>query len=78
MSPEAVELCFNNIDDDCDGMVDCDDEDDDNDLVDDEIEDAAPNDGDGNDDGVQDSLQKHVVSIPNAEDDEYVTLESNP
>ena len=68
-------------DDDCDGMVDCDDEDDDNDLVDDDIEDKAPNDGDGNNDGKQDSRQTNVISIP-AEtigtNNTYVTLETDP
>lgn len=78
VNPGIEEWCFNGIDDDCDGMIDCDDEDDDDDLVDDIIEDGAPNDGDGNNDGTPDSWQKHVISIPNAVDGKYVTLETDP
>ena len=55
VNPGIEEWCFNGIDDDCDGMIDCDDEDDDDDLVDDIIEDGAPNDGDGNNDGTPDT-----------------------
>jgi len=68
---------FNGIDDDCDGMIDCDDEDDDDDLVDDVIEDGAFG-GDGNNDQTPDSLQAHVISIPNKLNGKYVTLETDP
>ena len=48
------------------------------DGVPDEVEDAAPNGGDGNDDGTPDNQQANVTSLPNAVDDQYVTLVSPP
>jgi len=44
----------------------------------DDEEDGAPNGGDGNGDGIPDRLQPNVVSMRNAVDDEYVTLEAPP
>ena len=46
------------------------------DSVPDAVEDAAPNGGDGNNDGTDDSLQANVTSLPNAINNQYVTLES--
>ena len=41
------------------------------------VEDGAPNSGDGNNDGIQDSQQANVASLPNANDQTYVTLVSS-
>jgi len=46
----------------------------DSDGVESDVEDSAPNDGDGNQDGIPDSAQDHVASLPNAVDQQYVTL----
>ena len=48
----------------------------DGDGVSEAVEDGAPNSGDGNNDGVPDSQQANVASLPNAEDEQYVTIES--
>jgi Neocarzinostatin family/Carboxypeptidase regulatory-like domain len=48
----------------------------DDDGVPDVVEDGGPNGGDGNNDGTQDSEQANVTSLPNAVDDQYVTLAS--
>ena len=49
--------------------------DDDGDGVSNAVEDGAANGGDGNDDGTPDRQQANVVSLPNAVDGRYVTLE---
>jgi PKD repeat protein len=46
------------------------------DGVSDDVENGAPNNGDGNEDGIPDSRQANVASLPNAVDDQYVTLVS--
>ncbi|QDV81438.1 Serine-aspartate repeat-containing protein D precursor [Stieleria magnilauensis] len=46
----------------------------DSDGIPDSVEDGAPFGGDGNNDGVPDRQQPHVASLPNAEDDTYVTI----
>lgn len=46
----------------------------DGDGVTDFIEDDGPNAGDGNEDGIPDRNQANVVSLPNEEDGQYVTL----
>jgi uncharacterized repeat protein (TIGR01451 family) len=48
----------------------------DTDGVDSETEDNAPNGGDGNGDVISDSLQSNVVSLPNAADSAYLTIEA--
>ena len=48
----------------------------DTDEVDDSVENTAPNAGDGNSDGFQDSVQNNVTSLPNGNDEQYITLES--
>jgi len=50
----------------------------DNDGVEAAIEDAGPNGGDGNSDGIPDSVQLNVTSIPNAEDGQYLVIQSQP
>jgi hypothetical protein len=50
----------------------------DNDGVEASVEDAGPNGGVGNNDGIQDSVQAHVTSIPNAADGQYVVIQSEP
>jgi hypothetical protein len=48
----------------------------DGDGVSDAVEANAPNGGDGNGDGVSDSLQANVTSLPNAQDNSYITVAS--
>ena len=50
--------------------------DDDNDGVLSDVEDGAPNGGDGDSDGIADAQQSNVSSLPNAVDQQYVTLAS--
>ena len=47
----------------------------DDDGISDAVESGAPNNGDGNGDGIPDAEQPNVVSLPNALDARYVTLQ---